>query len=216
MVQPAATRMCLPRWMPWPDSSVPNEPMRVSSSMTMSPIPPTKRITTKDSSRHFGPTSSRLPRTDGKIFTSGSTRAESWICTASSGATSPGLVMMDGPVIGNVVIEWIEPGAQRGVVRMRAAISDDGIGVAHAFEAGPDAGWNHYQRVVVGTEKHFLALAGRAGICPFVEQRQLDAPLDAGIVQRHLTVLVPALHHVLVDGGEVNLPELAEVRVGAL
>src|SRR4029079_12586638 len=41
-----------------------------------------------------------------------------------------------------------------------------------------------------------------------------DPARDAGVVQRHQPMAVPALDDVSVDGAEVDLAELAEMRVG--
>ena len=55
--------------------------------------------------------------------------------------------------------------------------------------------------------------AGRRGV-PIVVQDELDAPEDAGVVEGHQRVPVPALDDAAVDGREVDLPELHEVRIG--
>src|SRR5579884_611525 len=204
--------MCLPRRMPWPDSSVPNEPMRVSSPMTMSPVPPTKRMTTKDSSRQLGPTTSLLPRTYG------SSRAVGWTSMAWLGAVSTpaASAMVHRPVVGNMVVERVEAGAERRIVGMRAAVGHDGQGLAHALESAPHARRDDGQCVIVRAEEDLLELPAAGRVLALIEQDQLDAPEYAGVVQRHLAMLVPALDDALVDGREVDLTELLEMRVGAL
>ena len=46
-----------------------------------------------------------------------------------------------------------------------------------------------------------------------VVEHELDAAVDAGVVERHLAVLVPALDDARVDAREVDLAELDEVRI---
>ena len=96
-----------------------------------------------------------------------------------------------------------------GWVAQLATIADSVI----PLKPGPDAGRDHDQRVVVRTQEAFDEGAARRRPVALVVQHELDPAVDARVVQRHLAVPVPALDDVAIDGREVDLAELHEVRV---
>jgi hypothetical protein len=49
-----------------------------------------------------------------------------------------------------------------------------------------------------------------------IVEDELDATLDAGVIQGHFPMFVPAFDDPRIDRGKVNLSELQEVRLGAL
>jgi len=80
-----------------------------------------------------------------------------------------------------------------------AAICDDSIWFAHSFESVPDIRRNYHKRVVVRSkvDLHY---------CPFcwggfslVIEYKLDAAKDAGVVQSHVAMSMPAFHDTRVD-----------------
>src|SRR4051794_26844838 len=123
-------------------------------------------------------------------------------------------MVSNAPVVRDVVRERIETRASRWLVGVRAAVRNDCERVGHPLEAIPEVRWYLDERVVVGPKEdlHQLALCCRFGA--FVIQNELDAAVDARVVERHLPVTVPALDHVAVDGREVDLSEFDKVGIG--
>src|SRR5713101_5874768 len=136
--------------------------------------------------------------------------------TVSASARLAGSAMAHRPVVGDVVVEWIEPRAQGRIVRMRAAVGHDRKRLAHALEATPHARRDHGQRIVIRPEEDLLALAGAGRTLALVIQHELNAAEYARVVQSHLTMLVPALDDAVVDRREIDLAEFLEMRIRAL
>lgn len=61
---------------------------------------------------------------------------------------------------------------------------------------------------------HQFAMGWRASTV--IEERQLDAAFNAGVVQSNLTMAMPSFDYTGVDGGKVNLSKLAKMRIRAL
>src|SRR5262245_32706756 len=122
-------------------------------------------------------------------------------------------MVVDAPVVRDVVVEGIEPGRPAWIVRMRAAVCNDRERLAEPLDPGPDSGRDYDQGMVVGPEKPFEhgPRRGRAGAV--VVERELHSAVDARVVERHLAVLVPALDDPSVDAREIDLAELDEMGI---
>src|SRR5262249_17676955 len=125
------------------------------------------------------------------------------------------LLVLDVPVVGNVVVERIEPAGAAGIVRVRAAVGHQGKRLAQPLEAIPHLRRDDRQIVTILPQIDLHQAAPRRRPLAVIVDHQLDPADRAGVVQGHLPVVVPALDHAGVDGREVNLAELLEVRVGA-
>src|ERR1041385_5251068 len=80
----------------------------------------------------------------------------------------------------------------------------------HAVE---DERWDHEQHGIPLAEEELVDLALRGAVLARVVEHDLRHPLHDHEVIRLLLVVVPALHHLGIDDGEVDLPELLEERV---
>src|SRR5437773_552612 len=103
----------------------------------------------------------------------------------------------------------------RWVVGMCCAIRHDRDGVVDALEPVPDVRWYLYKAIAVRAQKELQDLALGRRCVAFVVENKLYRPVNAGVVQCHEPMPVPSLDHAGVDGREVDLTKLAEMRIGA-
>ena len=121
--------------------------------------------------------------------------------------------MPDAPVVRDPVTERVDPLRPARVMRMRRAVGDERI-LGHALEAAPDTRRDR-RRASSRPGRGTAPPASRSSaIRSVVVQHQLDPSADAGVVQGHVPMPVPALDDAAVDRREVDLAERDEMGIG--
>lgn len=98
-------------------------------------------------------------------------------------------------------------------MRMGAAIRDHRIWRRHAFESVPNSRRNYRESMVVCSHIHLHQVALSRRIAPIIVYHEFDAATDTRVVQRHITMFVPAFDDILINGCEVYLTEFDEMWV---
>src|SRR5208337_2166307 len=105
------------------------------------------------------------------------------------------LKVFDAPLVGNAVIERVKTRGSGRVVWVRGTIRYNSVRRTHSLHTIPNLGRNDDQRIIIRPQKNLHKLISGWGVRSIIIQHELDSTFDAGVVQGHLSMFVPAFDY---------------------